>query len=98
MSSPITVDATAIVAILANPKRVNVRFQNVSATQTLYFTRQVGSIANVPSATNYDFLLEPGSAVYDRNVANISTNSGSQFNVISSVAAGLLAIFETYRT
>ena len=97
MASPITVGATAMAAALANPRRVSIRFQNASATQTLYFVRQIGTVANVPSATNYEFSLTPGSVVFDTNVANTSTNSTAQFNVVASAAAGVLAIYETSR-
>lgn len=95
MASPIVVGATAIVAVAANPNRVSIRFQNASATQTLYFVRQIGTVSSVPSVTNYEFSLTPGSVVFDNNVANISTNSTAQFNVVASAAAGSLAIYET---
>ena len=94
MASPIVVGTTAIVAVSRNTNRIKVRFQNTGATQTLYFTRQIGAVSNVPSATNYEFLLAPGT-VAEVNEAYIETNSTAQFNVVSSAAAGSLAIFET---
>ena len=97
MASPITVGVTAMTAVAANPRRVSVRFQNASATQTLYFVRQIGTIPNVPSVTNYEFSLTPGSAVFDSNVAHTATDSTVAFNVVSSAAAGVLAIYETVK-
>lgn len=95
MASPVTVGATAIVAVAANLKRVKVRFQNPGTT-SLYFVRQIGTVANVPSATNYEFVLGPVAAA-ELNEAYIETNSTAQFNVVSSGAGGTLAIFETVR-
>jgi hypothetical protein len=94
MASPIVVGTIAIIAVAKNTRRDKVRFQNTGATQTLYFTRQIGTVANTPSVTNYDFLLAPGTAA-EVNESYIETNSISQFNVVSSAAAGSLAIFET---
>jgi len=94
MASPITVGTTAIVAIPRNEKREKVRFQNTSPTQTLYFIRQIGHTAVVPSTTNYDFLLAPGTTA-EVNEAYIETNSTAQFNVIASATGATLAVFET---
>lgn len=96
--TPITVWVTAIMVAPSKTNRVSIRFQNVSATQTLYFVRQISlTVTNIPSATNYEFSLEPGSAVYEDNLANITSNSTAQFNCVSSAAAGSLAIYETTR-
>lgn len=90
MASPITVGTTPIVAITRNARRVLVHFQNTGNT-TLYFSRA----PIVPSPTNYEFLLSgTGNEV---NEATFSTNSISQFNVVSSRANGSLAIIETKR-
>jgi len=89
MATPISVGTTAVVAVLPNPKRVKVVFQNTGAT-TLYFYRN----PNLPSTTSYEFLLNPG-ATPTNSYSEIDTNSVSQFNVISSAAGGVLAVFET---
>ena len=94
MASPISVGTTAIVAVSSNRNRSKVRFQNVSATQTLYFTRQIGAASNVPSATNYEFQLAAATRD-DINEAYIETNSTAQFNVVASASGGGLAILET---
>ena len=95
MITPITVGITAMIAVPANPKRSSIRFQNVSVTQTLYFVRQIGTIPNVPSITNFEFSIAPESVVFDPNDANATTDSTAQFNVVASAAAGSLAIYET---
>jgi len=97
MITPITVGTTAIMAVPANQKRVGIRFQNNSTTQTLYFVRQIGATPNVPSVTNFEFSLAPASVVFDPNDANTITDSVAQFNVVSSAAAGSLAIYETIK-
>jgi hypothetical protein len=91
MSSPLTVGATAIVAVPANRHRVDVRFQNTGAT-ILYLARA----PIVPTALNYEIMLAIPTAG-EINEAFISTNSTAQFNVLSSAAAGVLAIYETNR-
>lgn len=91
MANPIIVGTTAIVAVLRNPNRVKIRFQNTGTT-VLYFYRN----PNIPSIVNYEFLLEPGT-IAEINEAYIETNSTAQFNVVSSAVGGLLAIFETAR-
>lgn len=98
MANPFTVGTSPIVAITKNLKRVDVRFQNVGET-TLYFARS----PIVPTPTNYEFSIvgvkSPGeSGKGEPNDANFITNSTAQFNVVSSGAGGLLAIFETRRT
>ena len=98
MVSPITVGTSAIVAVAKNTKREKIRFQNASVTQTLYFVRQIGTAANIPSATNYEVALFPTSAVFDPNEAAWETDSTAQFNVVSSAAAGVLAILETVKS
>jgi hypothetical protein len=96
MANPITVGITAGVAINRNRNRVSVRFQNTGTT-ILYFIRQFGHISVIPSPTNYEFLLQPG-ATAEMNESFIESRSTSQFNVVSSVVGGLLAILETVRT
>lgn len=91
MANPIIVGTIAIIAIPRNVKRVKVRFQNTGAS-ILYFYRN----PNIPSSTNYEFLLEPA-VLSDVNDAYIETNSTAQFNVVSSAVGGELAIFETAR-
>ena len=91
MANPIIVGTTAIVAVLRNPNRVKIRFQNTGAT-VLYFYRN----PNIPSIVNYEFLLEPGT-IAEINEAYIETNSTAQFNVVSSAVGGILAIFETVK-
>jgi hypothetical protein len=97
MASPVTVGVAAIVAVPKNTKRNSVRFQNVSATQTLYFVRQIGTTPNIPSVTNYEVALFPASAVFDPNDADFESRSIAQWNVVSSAAAGSLAILETVK-
>lgn len=91
MATPISVGVTAVVAVLRNPKRVQVLFQNTGAT-TLYFYRN----PNIPSTTSFEFQLNPGTTATNEN-SKLITDSIAQFNVISSAAAGVLAIFETTR-
>jgi len=88
MITPISVGTAAIVAVPRNVNRVKIVFQNNGAT-TLFFYRN----PNIPSATNYEFLLEPGTIT--GNDSGFSTNSISQFNVVSSAAGGVLSMFET---
>ncbi len=97
MASPVTVGTSAIVAVAKNTKREKVRFQNASATQTLYFVRQLGTAANIPSTTNYEVAIFPTTAVFDPNEAAWETDSTAQFNVVSSAAGGVLAILETVK-
>jgi hypothetical protein len=93
MASPLTI-GTSSVLISGNPKRVDIRFQNNGAT-ILYFKRQLTPSANLPSATNYDFALGvPAAGV----TGIIETNSTSPFYVVSSAAAGVLAVYETIKT
>jgi len=95
MASPIVVGTTAIVAVVANPKRAGLRFQNVSATQTLYFKRiPATGTYTIVSATDYDFRMLPDSATGEGGEP-FETNSVASFMVISSAAAGSLAVFET---
>jgi len=90
MATPLAVSTSPIVAIARNLSRVNVQFQNTGNT-TLYFARA----PIVPTSTNYEFLLSgTGNAA---NEATLTTNSVSQFNVVSSGANGVLAIFETVK-
>jgi len=96
MASPLTVGVAAIIAVPRNDRRVKVRFQNTSPTQTLYFVKQPTTAVAIPSATNYEFLLAPGTTA-EVNEAYIETNSTSQFNVVASAAAATLAVFETVR-
>jgi len=91
MATPISVGVTAVVAALRNPDRVQVLFQNTGAT-TLYFYRN----PNIPSTTSFEFSLAPGATPTNEN-SELSTNSIAQFNVISSAAGGVLAIYETAR-
>ncbi|MGV8961895.1 MAG: hypothetical protein ACOH2V_00760 [Candidatus Saccharimonadaceae bacterium] len=91
ITTPITVGTTAVVAIVTNPKRVSVRFQNAGAT-ILYFSRA----PFIPSTTSYEFSIG-ATAVGDPDAA-VSTDSVAQFNVISSAAGGILSMFETART
>lgn len=91
MASPITVGTTAIVAAPTNRRRVNIRFQNTGAT-ILYLSRA----PIVPTAIAYEILLAiPIGA--EANEAYVQTNSTAQFNVLSSAASGILAIFETIK-
>ena len=89
MASPITVGTTAIVAAVANRKRVDIRFQNTGAT-ILYLARA----PIIPTATNYEIMLAIPTAA-EINEAFINTDSTAQFNVLSSAVGGTLAIFET---
>lgn len=93
MTTPMSVPITPVVAIGVNKKRNTVRFQNVG-TFPLYFVRQIGQTSNVPSITNYEFVLQPA-AVAEMNEASISTNSIAQFNVVAVGGVGTLAIYET---
>ncbi len=97
MITPITVGTASIVAVPKNRMRDKVRFQNVSATQVLYFTRQFGIIPNVPSATNYEVALFPTTVVFDPNEAFWETESTAQINVVASATGGSLAILETVK-
>lgn len=89
MVSPMIVGTTAIVAIPKNRNREDVRFQNVGAS-FLYFTRY----PIIPTYTNYEFIIGPP-IVGEINEAIITTNSTAQFNVISNLPGGILAIYET---
>jgi hypothetical protein len=94
MTTPISVPITPIVVIGRNKKRNTVRFQNIG-TFPLYFVRQIGETTNVPSITNYEFVIQP-STVTDPNDSFVSTNSTAQFNAVAIGGVGGLAIFETY--
>jgi hypothetical protein len=97
MASPITVGTTAAVVVLQNLSREGVRFQNTSATQTIYLKRVPSSGLFTPvSATDYDVRMLPDSATAEGG-APFSTNSVSAFQAISSAAAGVLAVYETVK-
>ena len=90
MTTPLAVGTTPIVAIARNTSRANVQFQNTGNTSLYFFRAPV-----IPTSTNYEFMLSgTGSEV---NKATLTTNSTSQFNVVSSGANGSLAIFETVK-
>jgi hypothetical protein len=96
MVTPVTIGTTAVTVLPANTRRYSVRFQNTGAS-TLYFVRQISTtVANVPTITNYEFLLGPGGAT-EINEAYTETRSTAQFNVVSSAAGGTLAVLETIK-
>jgi hypothetical protein len=87
INSPQTVGLIAI-TIPRNRNRVNIRFQNTGTT-ILYVSR-----SNLVSATNFEFTI-PAPTLTEPSESNITTNSTSAFYVVSSAAAGQIAIFET---
>lgn len=98
MASPVTVGTTAIVVVLAHANRASIRFQNTSATQTIYIKRIPSSgTYTVVSATDYDVRMLPDSATGEGG-APFDTASTAAFMAVSSAASGSLAMFETTRT
>lgn len=69
-------------------------FQNSGLT-TLLFKRQLSSLSDLPSLTNYDFAIG-ANTIFDPD-AFVSSNSTSPFYVVSSVVGGVLAVFETIK-
>jgi len=95
MASPITLGTTAIIVVPINKKRANIRFQNTSATQTVYIKKipLTGPFTTV-SITDYDVRMLPDSATGEGGEP-FETNSIASFMAIASAAAATLAIYET---
>lgn len=95
MASPLPIGIAVVVIAPVNRKRAGIRFQNTSATQTIYIKKIPRSGAYTPvSATDYEIRLLPDSATDVAGEA-LQTNSTSSFEAIASAAGGLLAVCET---
>lgn len=97
MASPIGVGVAASIVAVVNRNRADIRFQNTSATQTIYIKKipLSGSVTTV-SATDYEIRLLPDSATDVAGEAFI-TNSVASFMAIATAAGGTLAVYETNR-
>ena len=93
MASPVIVGITPIL-IPGNRSRASIMFQN-SGVSTLLFKRQLSYLPDLPSLTNYDFAIG-SDAVFDPE-ALVSSKSTAPFYVVSTLAGGVLAIFETIK-
>ena len=96
----IAISTTPVKVVDIDNKRVKVFLQNVG-TEPIYFTKQnYADIPNIPSKTNYDFVLHP---VEEKVVANkdrecitqIEVYSTAIFNAISEGDGSELAYMET---
>jgi len=97
MASPVTLGTTAAVVLLPNLSRAGVRFQNTSATQTIYLKRVPSEgLYTAVSTTDYDVRMLPDSATGEGGEP-FETNSVSGFQAIASAAAATLAIYETVK-
>lgn len=87
MANPVAIGTTAVQVVPVRRNRANVKFQNVG-NSTLYFKR-----GSAPTATDFEYMLTGTGS--EANEAVFSTESISDFFVLSSTANGSLAVFET---
>jgi hypothetical protein len=78
MSSPVTVTTSPVALIGVNLKRANVIFQNNSKEDVYVKKQLLTGPVNVPSPTNYDFILH-GSVG--------EGNDGERIEILDTVAA-----------
>ena len=94
MTSPITIGISAIVVAQLDKKRAVIRFQNTGVS--IIYLKKIPSrgVFTPPSASDYEVLLAPAALLTEAGEA-FFTNSVSAFAAVSSVAGGILAIYET---
>ena len=94
MASPLTIGTTAIVVAPINKKRDLVRFQNTGAT--IFYIKKVPfeGVFTLPSATDYEVLMQPSSSLTEAGDA-FETNSVAAFAAVSSAVGGILSVYET---
>jgi hypothetical protein len=94
MASPFTVTTVPSVVAVFNRNRNSISFQNTGAN-IVYVKKQVpGFAANNPSATNYDFALEP--LVAATEIVQFQTSAS--FIAVTGAATSTLAVMETSNT
>jgi len=94
MSSPIIVSTTPLTIAAFNRNRDTIYLQN-TGTNTVYVKKQIpGAASNLPTATNYDFLLPPFGV--DMDVIPIQT--AASFIAVAAAATSTVAVMETART
>jgi len=97
MASPVTIGTSAVVVVPVNKDRVSIRFQNTSATQTIYIKKiPLEGAFSVVSVTDYDVRMLPDSSTGEGGEP-FETSSIASFMAISSAAAGTIAIYETVK-
>ena len=97
MASPLVVGTTVTVVAPVNRRRADIRFQNTSATQTVYLKKiPLTGTTTAVSTTDYEIRLLPDSATDVAGEAFI-TNSIASFMAIATAAAGSLAVYETVK-
>lgn len=97
MASPITVATTPIMLVNVNINRDVVQFQNNGKKDVFVKKQKSNTITDVPSDTNYDFILKSDNSIVDITsvsaFAGVTVSSGS-----SDVQVGEVGILETIKT
>ena len=93
MTSPVTVTNTPVIVAPINPRRVRIFLQNTGTTKTFFKKQSSTSVPNIPSATNYDFILWD---TEENGIRQIEVETTSGFNAITATATPTtIAVFET---
>lgn len=91
MHSPITIPITTPTLIAKhNPKRHQIRFQNIG-TANIYIKKYEHDSA--VSTTNYQILLVTATTA-EKNEANIWVEATDRFYAVADTTGGVLAIYE----